>query len=126
MNNGATDIDGYLAGVRDGYRPALEDLRRIIRDVAPDAAESISYGVPTFKYKGRPLAYFGAAKNHLALYGFSIDGHEEALAGFDTAKGTIRFTPARPLPEPLVRTLVSQRKAEIEAATSSKRKKPAS
>jgi uncharacterized protein YdhG (YjbR/CyaY superfamily) len=124
MNRNANNIDSYLAGVRDDYRPVLEGLRQVIRDVATDAVESISYGVPTFKYKGRPLAYFGAAKNHLALYGFSIDGHEEALAGFDTAKGTIRFTPAKPLPEPLVRTLLIQRKAEIEAVTSSKRKKP--
>jgi uncharacterized protein YdhG (YjbR/CyaY superfamily) len=123
MNNGANDVDAYLAGVPDDYRSVLEEIRELIRDVAPDAVESISYGVPTFKYRGRPLAYFGAAKNHLALYGFSVDAHKEALAGFDLAKGTIRFTPEKRLPDALVRALVGERKAEIDAAAV-RRKKP--
>ncbi|MEX0741710.1 MAG: DUF1801 domain-containing protein, partial [Phycisphaeraceae bacterium] len=62
MGPTAKDVDTYLGALPEEQRAALEKLRATIRAAAPDAAESISYGMPTFKYKGRPLIYFGAAK----------------------------------------------------------------
>jgi uncharacterized protein YdhG (YjbR/CyaY superfamily) len=59
----------------------------MMKAVVPDAIESISYGIPIFKYQGRPLIYCAAAKKH-CLYG--------------TSKGTIRFQPREPLPKALV------------------------
>jgi uncharacterized protein YdhG (YjbR/CyaY superfamily) len=123
-----TDIDGYLATVPDDARATLEELRRAIKAAAPDAAEGIGYGMPSFKYRGRPLIYIGAAKNHCAIYGPAVDAHREALAGYDASKGTIRFPPGAPPPESLVRMLVSARMADIdatlEAAAARKRKAP--
>jgi uncharacterized protein YdhG (YjbR/CyaY superfamily) len=116
MNTTHIDIDGYLAGVPDGARAALESIRRTIKAAVPEAVESISYGIPTFKYRGRALAYFGAWKKHCSLYGFDLTGFEAELAPFDVEKGTIRFQPDRPLPADLVRRLVEARKASIEAA----------
>jgi uncharacterized protein YdhG (YjbR/CyaY superfamily) len=69
MSAKQTDIDSYVAGVPDDARATLDGLRRTIQGVAPDAVESISHGMPTFKYLGRPLAYFGAWKTRCALYG---------------------------------------------------------
>ncbi len=109
MDTKPTDIDGYLASVPDDARATLEGLRRTIRAIAPGAVESISYGLPTFKYQGRSLIYFGAAKNHCAVYG--------------TSEGTIRFPPSEPLPEARVKTLVSARVAEIEAAVAARKRK---
>ena len=124
MNNQSTDIDGYLSTLPDDQRAALETLRRTISTAAPDAVESISYGMPTFKYQGRPLIYFGAAKNHCAIYGPAVDAFRDELAGYDASKGTIRFQPARPLPAAFVKKLVRARVAEIEAtATERKRRK---
>ena len=117
------DIDQYLATVPAEARVMLEELRRTIRAVAPEAAESISYGVATFKHQGRPLAYIGAAKKHCALYGLHIGAHQDELAAYDTSKGTIRFSLGSKLPLALVKTLVSERKAEIEAAAVAKPKK---
>ena len=89
----------------------------MIRAAAPDAEECIAYGMPAYKNAGRALIYFGAAKNHIALYG-GIAGvmaeQAAALASFDTSKGTIRFTPERPLPASLVKALVKGRMAEID------------
>jgi len=125
MNAKPTDIDGYLSTVPDDARATLEELRRTIKAVVPDAVEAISYGLPTFKYQGRPLVYFGAWKNHCALYGMGAGAHQDELSAYDTSKGTIRFPPGAPLPEALVKTLVSARIAEIEAAAAGrKRKKP--
>jgi uncharacterized protein YdhG (YjbR/CyaY superfamily) len=124
LNARPTDIDAYLATVPEDARAALEDLRRTIKVIVPDAVESISYGVPTFKYRGRPLAYFGAAKNHCALYGMNIEAHRDALAAYDTSKGTIRFQPNNPLPDALVQSLVVARMTKIESAATARRKKP--
>jgi uncharacterized protein YdhG (YjbR/CyaY superfamily) len=118
-----TDIDGYLATVPDDARATLEKLRRTVKAVVPGAIEGISYGLPTFKYQGRLLVYFGAAKNHCALYGIRTDAHQDQLGAYDTSRGTIRFPPAEPLPEALVKTLVSARIVEIEAAAARKRRK---
>ncbi len=109
MNAKPTDIDGYLSAVPDGARATLAELRRTIKAVAPDAVEAISYGMPAFKYQGRPLVYFAAAKNHCALYG--------------TSRGTLRFPPGEPLPEALVQTLVKARIEAIEAAAAGRKRK---
>ena len=117
MNAKPANIDEYLSTVAEDARAVLTALRLAIKDVAPEAVESISYGMPAFKYRGRPLAYFGAAKHHCALYGLSAKGHEEELSGFETSgAGTIRFTAARPLPEALVKALVGERRAAIDRA----------
>jgi uncharacterized protein YdhG (YjbR/CyaY superfamily) len=117
------DIDAYLADLPDDARATLQALRRTIRDVAPDAVESISYGVPTFKYKGRPLIYLAAAKNHLSLYGISVDEYRDELAGFDAEKGTVRFQQGAPPPEPLVRKMLRARIADIDASAAGRSRK---
>jgi Domain of unknown function (DU1801) len=58
MSPAAKDIDGYLAAPPKDQRSALEQLRKTIKAAAPQAAESISYAIPTFEYKGKPLIYF--------------------------------------------------------------------
>jgi uncharacterized protein YdhG (YjbR/CyaY superfamily) len=108
-------VDGYLAALPEDQRAALERLRRIIKANAPEAVEQIAYGMPAYKYKKRPLIYYGAAKKHCAIYGARPAGFEDELNAYDTSKGTIRFTPDKPLPDALVKKLVNARIAEIEA-----------
>jgi uncharacterized protein YdhG (YjbR/CyaY superfamily) len=111
-------VDGFLAALPDDVRRALEDLRRMIAAAAPEAMETISYGVPAFKYRGRPLVSFGAAKDHCSFYVQSpalMDAHRDELASYETSKGTIRFQPTKPLPEALVTKLVRARIAETDA-----------
>jgi uncharacterized protein YdhG (YjbR/CyaY superfamily) len=91
----------------------------VIHEAAPDAVETIAYGVPAFKYRGRPLVSYGAGKDHLSFYVQSpavMTAHEAELEGYDTAKGTVRFQPGAPLPAPLVQSLVRARIAETDAA----------
>lgn len=123
MNAKPKDIDSYLAALPEAQRNTLETMRRTIRSLCPEAVESISYDVPTFKYKGRPLAYLGAARNHCSLYGIMVDAHKEALAGYDVSRGTVRYPIGEPLPETLVKTLLEARVAQIDAPAS-KGKKP--
>lgn len=94
-------------------RAALTKVRRAIRTAAPDAVEYIGYGLAGFKRDGKPLIYFGAAKTHCALYGPAIVPFASELEGFETSKGTVRFTPRRPIPASLVTKIVKARAAEL-------------
>jgi uncharacterized protein YdhG (YjbR/CyaY superfamily) len=114
-------IDAYLAALPDDQRVALAALRRTIAAAAPGALEAISYGAPALRYRGRPLVAYSAAKAHCSLFPMSptlVEAYRDRLAAFDTAKGTIRFTPARPIPDALVVAIVRDRVAEIDAARS--------
>jgi uncharacterized protein YdhG (YjbR/CyaY superfamily) len=111
-------IDDYLAPLSEDKRPALGELRKVIKAAAPRAEECISYGVPAFRLDGKPLVAFGAAANHCSLYPMSaaaIEALKHELKDYRTSKGAIRFQPGRPLPASLVRKLVKARIAEIVA-----------
>jgi uncharacterized protein YdhG (YjbR/CyaY superfamily) len=115
----SADVDAVLAALPEATRDALEALRATIRAAAPSAVESINYGVPAFKYRGRPFVSFGAGKAHCSFYVQSpavMDAHADELADYDTSKGTIRFRADAPLPAALVTKLVRARMAEIEHA----------
>jgi uncharacterized protein YdhG (YjbR/CyaY superfamily) len=121
----AKTVDGYLAALPADQRAALERLRRTIRAAAGDAQECIRYGLPAFELDGRPLVYFGAAAEHCSFYpgsGAAVAAFAEELAGYDTSKGTIRFTPRAPLPAGLVRRIVKARIAENRARRPAARK----
>jgi uncharacterized protein YdhG (YjbR/CyaY superfamily) len=109
-------VDGYLGGLSDDKRAALDKLRRAIRAAAPEAEECISYGVPAFRLCGKFLVAFGAGANHCAFYptGTTMAAHRTDLAGYDTSKGTIRFQPKSGLPARLVRKLVKSRVVQIQ------------
>ena len=109
-------VDEYLERVPEPARTTLNKVRAVIRSVAPpEATEGISYGIPTFKYKGM-LASFGAFSDHCSLFpgaGPTIEFKSE-LKNFQTSKGTIRFAPSKPLPATLLKKLVKARIAENE------------
>ena len=127
--DGEATVDAYLAEVPEPFQAILRHLRDIIRDEAPDAEEAIGYGIPTFKLEGN-LVHFAAFKNHMSLFPGST-AHNEALkqdlASYKLAKGTIQFTPDKPLSDELVRKIVRLRIAEnraiAEARKAAKRKK---
>lgn len=117
MQSKAETIDEYLAPLSKEKRAALEKLRRAIKSAAPKAEECISYQLPAFRLGGRMLVAFGAAANHCAFYpgAAPVKTHKNALKGYDTSKGTIRFQADSPLPVALVRKLVKTRIAEYAA-----------
>src|SRR5262245_56740707 len=107
-------IDEYLEALSEDKRTALEKLRKTIRAAAPKAEEVISYQLPAFRLNGMLVA-FGATPNHCAFYLMSsttVEAHKDELKGYDTSKGTIRFSADKPLPVSLVRKLVRARIAE--------------
>jgi uncharacterized protein YdhG (YjbR/CyaY superfamily) len=112
-------MEEYLEGLGSAEREALERVRAVVGRVAPEAEEGKSYGMPAFLYDGRPLLGLRAAKKHLSIFPFSpavVEAVEERLAGYDLAKGTIRFTPDQPVPEDVLEDVVRARREEIDRA----------
>ncbi len=115
---GVAEVEQYLSALPAEPRAALESLRATIGAAAPDATETISYGMPAFKHNGRPLVAYAAFKNHCSLFPMStkvIEAFAEELEPFRTSKGTLQFQTDRPLPPELVTKLVEARVEEIEA-----------
>ena len=120
-------IDEYLAGVDADHRDALQTLRETIHTVAPKAEECISYGIPAFRLNGRSLVFFGAWANHCAFYpgsSVTLKKLRNELKGFQTSKGTLRFSPDKPVPVALVKKLLKARIAENNARANKNRRKP--
>jgi uncharacterized protein YdhG (YjbR/CyaY superfamily) len=121
-----TTIDEYFAGLKPEQRRVLDKLRRVIHHVAPNANECISYGIPAFCLNGRPFVFFGAWASHCAFYPGSsatLKKFRTELKDFQTSKGTLRFSPDKPLPGALVKKLVKARIAEENDRTTKKRRK---
>lgn len=112
MNSKPRTIDEYLAGVRADQRIALEKLRKTIRAAVPEVEECISYEIPAFRLNGRSLVFFAAWANHCAFYPGSsttLKKFRNELRGFQRSKGTLRFSPDKPLPVALLKKLVKER-----------------
>ena len=111
-----SEMDDYLADVAEPDRAALERIRRVVKELVPQAEEGKSYGMPALRYNKRPLVGFVAAKKHLSLFPFSpavIDALTDRLDGFELSKGTIRFTAEHQLPDDVLRDVVMLRLDEI-------------
>jgi uncharacterized protein YdhG (YjbR/CyaY superfamily) len=112
----AHEIDDYLAALDVAHRETLEQVRRTIRELLPEAEEGLSYGVPVFRVDGRPVAGFSAAAKHLSYLphsGTITSELADDLVGYATSKGALRFPIGEPPPKVLLAKLVSARLAEL-------------
>ncbi|MCI4350307.1 MAG: DUF1801 domain-containing protein [Thermoplasmata archaeon] len=110
-------VDEYLARLPPKYRAALRGLRKTIRGAAPDAVEVISYQMPAFRHHGM-LVYYAAFSDHASLFVASAQVRRKfsaELKPYESGKGTLHFTPEKPLPDDLVRRIVRARAAENSA-----------
>jgi uncharacterized protein YdhG (YjbR/CyaY superfamily) len=110
------DVDEYIARAPKEARDKLEEVRAAIREAAPTAVESISYGIPFYDYKGR-LAWFGLAKAHIGLYVRPpvVEEHKSELADYETTKSAVRFPLGKKIPVPLIKKLVKARMKKNDA-----------
>ena len=117
LKNRINTVTDYLNEQPDNVYTALENIRQIIKFLVPGAEETISYKVPSYKYKGM-LVGFGAAKNHCSFFVMSstlLNDFKDEVKDFKTSTGTIRFSPDKPIPNDLITKIVMARLAENEA-----------
>jgi uncharacterized protein YdhG (YjbR/CyaY superfamily) len=108
------NVDEYIASFPEDIQKILTRIRNIILRYAPDAEESITYKMPSYKTFGKPLIYFAGFKNHIGLYA-TPSGHSEfknELAKFKHGKGSVQFPIDKPIPYDLIRQIVEFRVRE--------------
>ena len=120
-SNATKTIDEYMATFPDAVRNRLEELRRVIRESAPQSEEAISYGIPTFKLNGN-LVHFAAFKNHIGFYPTpsAIKAFRKELSPYKQAKGSVQFPMDEPLPLGLEKRIVAYRVRAKSATLSSR------
>ena len=109
----AANIDGYIAGFPEHVRKKLEEMRMIVKKAAPQAEETINYGVPTLTLSGN-LVHFGGFKNHIGFYPApsGIEAFKKELSIYEGAKGSVKFPVDKPLPAMLITKIVKFRVKE--------------
>jgi uncharacterized protein YdhG (YjbR/CyaY superfamily) len=114
MNKPET-IDEYTATFPDRTRILLEQVRAAIKQVAPEATETICYGIPTFQLDGKDLDHYGGFTSHIGFYA-TPDGHEEfeaELSAYKRGKGSVQFPLDKPLPLDLIRRIAQYRAEQL-------------
>jgi len=112
-------IDAYIGTFPKDVQEVLQEIRAVIRSVAPDAVETISYDMPTFNLNGTYLIYFAGWKKHIALYpvtGKISEALAAELSGYKGTKGSVHFPLNKPMPLDLIRKITELRIAENQAA----------
>lgn len=107
----ADTVDEYLAQFDGEVRARLETMRDVVRAAAPEAVESMAYGMPAYKLDKKPLVYFAGFDKHVGFYA-TPNGHEafaEDFARYKQGKGSVQFPHTEPLPTDLVRRVVEFR-----------------
>ena len=112
----AKTVDEYVSLYPNSVQLLLKQMRGLIKEVAPDAIESISYGMPAYKYNKKPLVYFGGYVGHIGFYA-TPNTHiqfAEKLKGYKQGKGSVQFPLDKPLPITLIKSMVRFRKKSLE------------
>jgi len=106
----------YFAALPPPVRKRMKEIRDMVRDIAPDAVEVFSYGIPGFKLDGKPLVWYAAFAHHTSLYPMTASirkAHASALKDYKMSTGTVQFPLDKPLPTALVKRLIKARLAEL-------------
>jgi len=113
-------VDEYIHQF-SAHRNQLQEIRNTISKAAPQAEETISYGIPTFKFKGN-LVHFAMAKKHIGFYPgpSAIEAFKDKLTQYVTSKGAIQFPVEQPLPLALIAKIVLFRVSENMSKTKKK------
>ena len=110
MQRKPKDVDAYIRGAPREFQGKLREVRAAIREAAPLAHESVSYGMAYYAYEGR-LAWFGYHTGHIGLYLRPpvIEEHREDLKGYVTTKSAVHLPLDKGIPVLLIKKLVRAR-----------------
>jgi uncharacterized protein YdhG (YjbR/CyaY superfamily) len=110
----AKDVPEYIAAAPKETRAQLRELRRLVKAAVPKADEVISYGMPYYKYNGRPLTGFALFKEHIGVFALPVHGNKEATR-YVHAKGTVHLPIGEKMPTALLTKLLRARARLIDA-----------
>jgi uncharacterized protein YdhG (YjbR/CyaY superfamily) len=108
-----SSIEEYVALFPPNVQAILREIRRVIKEAAPEAEEKISYRMPTFYLNGN-LVHFAAHTNHIGFYPTpsGIEAFKDELSSYKWAKGSVQFPLDRPMPFDVIKRIVEFRVKE--------------
>jgi uncharacterized protein YdhG (YjbR/CyaY superfamily) len=120
-----TTVDDYLSAATYDVEPRLIETRRVVREVLPDAEETISYNIPAYRQHGVIVVQFAGHTEHTSLNFFPTAGafarFSAELAPYKTSKSAIRFPLDEPLPVDLIARITAFRLDEAAEYAARKR-----
>ena len=104
------NFDDYVDRFPKEVQQFLQKMRLTIKKAAPQAKETISYGIPAFTLNGM-MVWFAAFTTHIGFYprASAIAAFKKELSGYKGAKGSVQFPFDKPLPLALVTRIVKFR-----------------
>ena len=116
-------IDEYIGTFAPAMQELLQAIRNTIKKQAPEAKETISYGMPTFK-STENLVHFAAYDHHIGFYPTpsGIQAFQEEICNYKWAKGSVQFPLSEPIPFDLIERMVAYRVMEAKAKFEAKKK----
>jgi uncharacterized protein YdhG (YjbR/CyaY superfamily) len=107
-------VDAYIQSFPENIQHLLQEIRNTVKSVVPEAQESISYKMPAYTYKSRPLVYFAAFRNHIGFYPIpsGIDAFQAELSLYQCSKGAVQFPLNQPMPLELIARITAFRAEE--------------
>ena len=114
MSDSGLPVDTYISRFQEYIRKRLEEIRKVIKESAPDSVETMSYGIPTYR-QGKNLVHFAGYKKHIGFYPTpsGIEAFREELSSFEISKGTVKFPHDKPVLYDLIRKIVEYRVNEV-------------
>lgn len=115
----AERVTEHFAKFESPKRETLEEMRRRILQLVPDATQDIKYNMPTFVKNGKAFACLDGFKNHLGYFPYSGQitkqvAKELEAAGYKYSSGGIQFRIDEPISMDLLKKLIDLRLLEIE------------
>lgn len=112
-------VDDYVEGLPSPVREVVRDAYAIVRDLVPEAVETLKYGMPALALNGKGVISIMHTKKHIGVYPYSADVVARVLAGaalpgvIGSTKGSLHFALDAPLPPQAIRSIVQTRLTEI-------------
>ncbi|MGD2178495.1 MAG: DUF1801 domain-containing protein [Anaerolineae bacterium] len=93
MSDKPESVEAYLEQLAPERREALERLRALVFQVAPDATETMRYGMPAYDVGGKELCLFASQKRYVSLYldPKIVERYRGELEGLSLGKSCVRF-----------------------------------
>lgn len=109
------NVDEYLSQFEGVVREKLNQCRELILKTVPEADESLSYGMPAYKFQKKPLVYFAGYQKHIGFYATpnTHESFQKELSSYKQGKGSVQFPLDKDLPEDLIRQMILFRKEAI-------------
>ena len=113
-----TSVEDYFSRLPKEQVKILQKLRKKIKTLVPEAVETISYGMPAYKYKGKPLIYYAVFKDHFSIFPnpSPIGKLSKELEPYKVAKGTIQYPLGTEFSEDLLKKILMVRVEDIETS----------